>query len=85
MFVRQPDLGSTVWPVLYVGQTTSFLGRLPFHERWEEAVRRGAAGVAICPVLNAMHRAELEAELIAFCHPPLNDRLKPSGMRGLYR
>jgi hypothetical protein len=68
----------TYWAVLYIGQCSSAKDRLPCHERWEEAARKGATHV-----LN--HRASPdeatrkreEQDLIASHRPVLNVQHQP--------
>lgn len=60
------------WRALYVGQTNSFQNRIPSHERWAEARRRGATHVLATVVLKQSDRDILERALIAELDPPLN-------------
>lgn len=57
---------------LYVGMTDNFADRIPTHERWAEAVRRGATHVYALPVVDAMRRLGLEALMIRQLQPPMN-------------
>lgn len=53
------------WYGLYVGQADSFKDRLPYHERWEEAVRRGATHIHARVETNSDTREMLEEVLLA--------------------
>lgn len=64
------------WRVLYVGQASSFRDRLPRHERWAEAVRKGATHVLAVTVGLQAQRDRIEAELISELQPPLNTLLR---------
>lgn len=83
LFVQPPAPGYSKWPLFYVGQTESFAQRLPFHERWDEAARRGATHVAICAIPNALQRSQIEELMIKTYGPVLNDMHKPVGIRSL--
>jgi len=65
-----------LWLPLYVGKTESFADRLPNHERWQEAMRRGATHIHAKAVRQAASRDQLERDLIQAYQPPLNDQLK---------
>lgn len=60
------------WRVLYVGKTDSFQRRIPTHERWAEAQRRGATHVLATVVHGQVERDTLERVLIREMSPPLN-------------
>ncbi|MFO0823185.1 MAG: hypothetical protein U0792_08700 [Gemmataceae bacterium] len=60
------------WVALYIGQTNCFAERMPTHERWQEAVRRGATHVHAMTVPLAANRDRIEEELIRVYQPPLN-------------
>jgi hypothetical protein len=61
------------WIPYYIGQTNSFSARLPTHERWPDAIRRGATHVHALVVRGQADRERLERELIGAYQPPLND------------
>ena len=70
---QEPGLqGSLQWLVLYVGETQSFAKRLPTHEKWPEAVQKGATHVLALTEQKATKRAELERKMISELQPPLN-------------
>lgn len=64
------------WRAKYVGRTSSFSTRLGVgnnnHERWKEAIRKGATHVHARVVHNEMERRSLESMLIETYNPPLN-------------
>src|SRR4051812_33085402 len=64
------------WSPLYIGQAESLAGRLPSHERWQEATRLGATHVHAIVVPQAETRDALEAQLIQTYQPRLNILLK---------
>ncbi len=64
------------WVALYVGQTDSFRNRIPSHEQWSPAVRRGATHIHAMVVPLAATRDIVEGELIRAYHPPLNAQLR---------
>ena len=64
------------WKPLYIGQTEDFSQRIPNHERWAEAVRRGATHIHVKVVSHASTRDVLELMLIKYCQPPMNDKLR---------
>ncbi len=68
---RGPDLR---WYAKYIGRTTSFSGRLPNHDRWNEAVREGATHVHARVVHDEFQRKMIESVLIQTYQPPLNSR-----------
>lgn len=73
----RPSAGLLQSPsIYYVGQTDSFHNRLPCHERWDEAVRRGATMVAAVIVENALVRDYIEREMIQQLQPVLNQQLR---------
>ncbi len=57
---------------LYVGETGNFAERLPGHERWGEALRRGMNQVHICSFKTEHDRKNVESALIARYDPPMN-------------
>lgn len=65
------------WLAYYIGQTDSFRNRIPLHERWNEAVLRGATHVHAMEVPQAAQRALIERALIEAYQPPLNTQLRP--------
>jgi excinuclease UvrABC nuclease subunit len=64
------------WRAFYIGQAKSFQDRIPNHENWLAAVRRGATHVHAMVVPLAANRDRIEAELIEACQPALNVQLK---------
>lgn len=66
-----------LWRPYYIGQADSFIGRLPNHERWAEAVRLGATHVHARVVPLAATRDAVEKELIRTYSPKLNTHHVP--------
>jgi excinuclease UvrABC nuclease subunit len=64
------------WTPLYIGQTDSFLNRLPSHDRWNDARNLGATHVHAKAVSQQASRDKLEADLIQSFQPSLNTQLK---------
>ncbi|MGH8865989.1 MAG: GIY-YIG nuclease family protein, partial [Burkholderiales bacterium] len=62
------------WHPFYVGKTESFRARMAGHTKWNPALALGATNVLALSVADAATRAALEAELIAFYNPPLNEQ-----------
>ncbi len=60
------------WKAWYIGETDSFARRIPNHERWAEARRRGATHVHAMVEYSASTRSNLEQSLIRRYNPPLN-------------
>ena len=60
------------WFPLYIGQSESLAARLPTHERWSEAVQRGATHVHAMAVPLEANRLAIESDLIQRFDPPLN-------------
>lgn len=69
-------LQQNMWYALYVGQTNDFSSRIPGHERWVEAVRRGATHVHAMVETVAANRDSFEEMLIRTLQPPMNDQLR---------
>jgi hypothetical protein len=69
-------LSGEYWHALYVGQTTDFSSRLPSHERWDEAVQKGATHIHALLVPQAANRDKVEKMLIQNLQPPMNQALK---------
>ena len=61
------------WQALYIGQTNDFSSRLVSHERYEEAVRKGATHIHAMVVPLAAKRDTLEQLLIAHLQPKMNE------------
>ena len=61
------------WSAKYIGQTSSFRERMPYHERWAEAQRHGATRVHATVMHDAAKRITVERELIEAFRPPLNE------------
>jgi len=60
---------------LYIGETRSFLDRLPDHEKWGMAIDLGMSQVHILSVLGSKNDREyIEKRLIRHYKPPLNAR-----------
>lgn len=64
------------WYALYVGQTDDFSSRLNSHERWDEAVRKGATHIHALSVPLAANRDRYEKMLIQHLQPRMNSVLK---------
>lgn len=64
------------WEPYYIGRCESFLNRLPSHDRWDEAARRGATHIHARVVPQEASRATLEEALIRACNPPLNTHFR---------
>jgi len=74
-FCRRELDGS--YTVLYIGQSQDLLDRLRRHERWRQAVDRGASVVAVAIVLDEKARDYFEQSMIREFDPPLNDHYRP--------
>ncbi|MEI9866680.1 MAG: GIY-YIG nuclease family protein [Limisphaerales bacterium] len=59
------------WVPLYIGQADSFRNRIPQHEQWNPAVRRGATHVHAM-ALPELQRDWVEQRLIQAYQPHLN-------------
>jgi predicted GIY-YIG superfamily endonuclease len=68
--------GEQYWHPLYVGQTDDFSARLSCHERWDEAVRKGATHVHALSVSQAAMRDTYEHLLIQNLQPVMNFQLR---------
>jgi len=68
--------GEQYWHPLYVGQTDDFSSRLPSHERWDEAVRKGATHIHALSVSQAAMRDTYEQLLIQNLQPAMNFQLR---------
>jgi hypothetical protein len=67
--------------VLYIGETTSFASRLPGHEVWLEARRRGARDVYAMPFAGThSERRTLERALIGAYMPDCNTHHRAAGL-----
>ena len=64
------------WRALYIGQTDDFSSRIPSHDRFDEAVRRGATHIHAAVVPQAANRDTLEKRLIAHIQPLMNEQHK---------
>src|SRR5947209_6440976 len=60
------------WVPLYIGQAESFADRIPRHERWAEAQKRGATHVHARVVADSASRDVMERTLISKYQPALN-------------
>ena len=65
--------GNSAWRPYYVGQTSNLADRIPNHERWIEAKRKGATHVHARVETNNYLRFMIEKELIQQYKPLLND------------
>ena len=65
--------GTLLWRALYVGRTQDFSTRIPTHEKWSAAKRLGATHVHARVEPNSYLRVQLEADLIEYYQPPLNE------------
>ncbi|WP_324051243.1 GIY-YIG nuclease family protein [Aeromonas caviae] len=64
------------WRALYIGQASSFSNRLSNHERWAEAVKKGATHIHARVITEQKQRDIIEEQLIKINQPPLNIQLK---------
>ena len=64
------------WYALYVGQAESFHSRLPYHERLNEAVQKGATHIHALVVPSKQNRDLWEQMLIQNLQPPMNTQLR---------
>lgn len=71
------------WDALYVGKAESMAVRMGSHERWQEAVRRGAIAIHAIAVQTEADRARIEALLIKLLQPPMNQQ-QPRGLFGSF-
>jgi excinuclease UvrABC nuclease subunit len=76
MFCRQELNGS--YTPLYIGQAVSLKDRLPLHEQWNPAVRKGAQVVLAKVVAHQSDRDYFERCLIQQFQPELNVHHKDS-------
>ena len=60
------------WVPLYVGQTENFRHRLPNHERWQEAMQRGATHIHARTEVTQEERDRIERDLIQAYQPLMN-------------
>jgi|GEM_PF-6836347 len=74
--------GLSGYGVLYVGKASSFRDRLPSHERWREAVTKGATHVLARVIAGEADRCSLEESMIRHLQPMLNTRHR--GLAGLF-
>jgi len=65
-----------LWRALYVGQTDDFSLRIPNHERWNEALQKGATAIHAISVPLAANRDTWEEMLIRHLQPPMNTLLR---------
>jgi hypothetical protein len=64
------------WRALYVGQTDDFSSRIPSHERFAEAGRKGATHIHALVVPLADNRDRWEEMLIRNLQPPMNAQFR---------
>ena len=69
--ICQIDAG-LVWTSVYIGQSGNVGERLRYHERWNEAVGRGAWHVHVLFMKNRSYRHVYERFFISLLDPPLN-------------
>ncbi|MBB3396896.1 hypothetical protein FHT71_003583 [Rhizobium sp. BK060] len=69
MFAKPTQAG---WVPVYIGVADDLSSRVPYHDRWADAVRAGATHVLAHVQPNATHRASEERDLISYWSPPLN-------------
>ena len=62
------------WSPLYIGKTEDFSQRMPNHERFDDAIRRGATHIhaVALPNWNSQSLDLAERYLITYYEPPLN-------------
>ena len=67
------------WKPFYIGETQSFKERMPMHERWTDAILRGATHVhAFVYRGEEWNRRKLEMDLIQNYRPELNQGILDS-------
>jgi hypothetical protein len=71
-YVAGGIVGPGRWVILYIGETESFLNRMPSHEVWAEAVGLGATHVLAHTNVDALARKSEERDVIACYQPRLN-------------
>ena len=76
MFCRQESNGS--YTPIYIGKAASLKDRLPLHEQWNPAVRKGAGSVHAAVVPQERDRDYFERCLIQEFGPELNVHHKDS-------
>lgn len=69
MFVKPTNAG---WVPVYIGIADSLRDRIPYHERWTEAVQHGATRAMAHTNGNALAREAEERDLIGYWNPVLN-------------
>ena len=62
------------WHAWYIGQTQSFINRLPRHEQWGSAAQQGATHIHARVVQDEYERIAIESTLIQSYQPTLNRR-----------
>ncbi len=62
-----------LWQSLYIGTTENFDDRFSYHERWAEAMRRGATHIHAMVVPHEANRQLVEEQLVQLFQPPMND------------
>ena len=72
VYIFSGEAGSGRWAAWYIGQCDSFMNRCPTHERWVEAIQRGATHVHALVVPLEANRLAIEKQLIQTFQPPLN-------------
>jgi len=66
--------GKLYWHPLYIGQTDDFSSRMPGHERFTEAVRRGATHIHAVGVSYSTYRDAWEKQMIQYHKPIMNEQ-----------
>lgn len=80
IFVRPTEAG---WIPVYVGIADNLSTRIPYHERWADALRAGATRVMAHTEANALRREAEERDLIARWSPVLNSHhMRPARKLG---
>jgi len=69
--ICQIDAG-LVWRSVYIGQSDNVRQRLRYHERWNQAVCRGAWHVHVLFMKDRPYRDVYERFFICLLNPPLN-------------
>ena len=78
MFCRREANGT--YTPLYIGQASSLKDRLPQHEQWSPAVRKGADSVHVAVLSSQADRDYFEPALIQHFQPELNIQHKELGL-----
>lgn len=74
--------------ILYIGKASSMSDRQDDHERWKEAVKKGATHIMARVITDEKTRQAVEKALISFYQPEMNTQYTKqdaAGRFGLYR